>query len=57
MVWCTAHDPNGELKLASPSDLLMLSLLPHKFGMLGELEWVGVTLDELSLSQHYVYLC
>ena len=35
----------------------MLDLLLHEFVMSGELERVGVTLGELSLSQHYVYLC
>ena len=51
-----AHDPSGEFKSTSPSYLLMLDLLPHEFGMSGELERVGVTLGELSISTLYISL-
>ena len=37
-----------------PSYLLILNLLPQEFGILRELERFGVTLGELSLSQHYI---
>ena len=32
----------------------MLNLLPQEFWTSGELERLGVTLGELSLSQHYI---